>query len=95
MNDEKTLTLVFEEPIVIGSASFHQVILGVPKVKHLKAAAKAGSGIEAVAILISMGGNITMLVVDEMTQTDFQKAERFLDRFSMTPPETSATSSPK
>ena len=90
MSDD-TLVIDLAAPVVIGAVTYDRITLGVPLVKHLRAAAKCETGVDAIAKLIELGAKVPASVVDEMTQPDFQKAERFLDRFSLQPPATSPT----
>lgn len=90
MSDD-VLVIDFETPITIGTNSFDRITLSIPLVKHLRAAAKCETGIDAIATLIQQIAKVPASVVDEMTQRDFKKAESFLSLFAMQSPETSAT----
>lgn len=86
-----SLTIDFATPIVVGTLTYDRIVLSVPLVKHLRAAAKCETGIDAIATLIQQVGKVPASVVDEMTQPDFQRAQDFFDRFATSTPATPVT----
>ena len=82
---DDTLTLVLARPITLGELVYTEIELSEPTVKQLRAAAKAGGGLEWGATLISQNVPLPMAVVDKMTQRDFTRAADFFGRFD-TPP---------
>lgn len=87
-----SLTIDFATPIAVGNLTYDRIVLSVPLVKHLRAAAKCETGIDAIATLIQQVGKVPASVVDEMTQPDFQRAQDFFDFFASGSRSTSVTS---
>lgn len=78
---DDTLTLMLSQPITLGDLVYTELVLTEPTVKQLRAAAKAGGGLEWGAALISQNVPVPMAVVDKMTQRDFTRAADFFARF--------------
>lgn len=78
---DDTLTLVLSKPIMLGELTYTEIELTEPTVKQLRAAAKAGGGLEWGAALISQNVPLPMAVVDKMMQRDFSRAADFFARF--------------
>ena len=83
------LTLALAKPIDLAGVVYTELQLSEPTVKQLRAAAKAGGGLEWGATLVSLNAVVPMAVVDKMTQRDFERAADFFVQFGIASPKTS------
>ena len=83
------LTLVLSKPIDLAGEIYTELNLTEPTVKQLRAASKAGNGLEWGVALVSVNAVVPMAVVDRMTQRDFERAADFFVQFGSVSPTTS------
>ena len=82
------LTLVLSKPIDLAGEIYTELKLTEPTVKQLRAAAKAGGGLEWGVALIVANAVVPMAVVDRMTQRDFERAADFFAQVGTDSPTT-------
>lgn len=77
---EKTITL--RKPFSFGTVEYTEIQLTEPTVGQLRAAYKAGAGMDVMATLTSLVAKIPLKAVDQMSQQDFGDCISFFDQFN-------------